>query len=206
MTAVPKDSRYIPFTQQPYCCVPTSILMVMYRHDIPLIPAEELGYHLGLTVPKEAAKFFWRMRTGKRRPSPLRPTAGYGTRIYEGKYDPDKVFKRLGIPLTMRLRSIASFKNFSGFKRYLVDLSKQDLDVLLCFHHGTLVKNPAKDNGHVVVLDKVYAGKQILRYVDPARDAEKWRTFSMREIYDAMKAHPNQKVAGFWELRLLRKI
>ncbi len=54
MEIVPKDSRYIPFSQQPYCCVPTSIQMVMYRHNIPLVPAEELGYHLGLTVPKDA--------------------------------------------------------------------------------------------------------------------------------------------------------
>ncbi len=201
MNVVPKDSRYIPFSQQPYCCVPTSIQMVMYRHGIPLIPAEELGYYLGLTVPKDAAGFFWRMRTGKRRPSSLRPVAGYGTRIYERNYDPNKVFKKLGIPLTMKLKSIRSFKNFTGFRKYLLALSRQDFDVLMSFHHGTLANDPAKDNGHVVVLDKIYPAKGMIRFIDPTR-GPKWRMAAMRKMYDAMQAHPNGKVAGFWELNL----
>ena len=204
MEVVPKNSRYIPFTQQPYCCVPTAIQMVMYRRGIPLIPAEELGYHLGLTVPEKVNYFFWRTRTGKRRPSSLRPVAGYGTRIYEGKYDPNKVFKKLGIPLAMKLRPITRFGKFASFKKYLSDLSGQDLDVLMCFHHGTLANDPSRDNGHVVVLDRTYPKDQKIRFVDPERRGPKWKVCSMQKMYVAMKAHPNPKVAGFWELHSLR--
>jgi hypothetical protein len=50
LQAIPNDSRYVPFTQQPACCVPTCIQMVMYKNDIPLIPSEEIGYPLGLIV------------------------------------------------------------------------------------------------------------------------------------------------------------
>lgn len=196
---IPKDSRYIPFTQQPYSCVPTSILMVMYRLSIPLMPAEELGYYLGLTVPKEVASYFWHSRIGKRKSSPLRPIAGYGTRLWEKGYDPDKVFKKLGIPLTMKLRSIKTFKDFVAFKKYLLDLSKKDFDVLMCFHHGTLANNPEKDNGHVVVLDKIYPSKGTIRFVDPKRGA-KWEVVKMKKMYEAMKAHPNI-TGGFWELK-----
>ena len=199
MEITPKDSRYIPFSQQPYCCVPTSIQMVMHRHGIPLIPAEELGYHLGLTVPKEASGFFWHMRTGKRRPSHLRPVAGYGTRMYEGKYDPNKVFKKLRIPLTMKLRPITGFKGFNDFKKYLSDLSGQDFDVLMCFHHGTLADDSSKDNGHAVVLDKIYTKKGKIRFIDPTR-GPKWKTYPMKKMYEAMKAHPNGQTAGFWEI------
>jgi hypothetical protein len=174
--------------------------MVMYRLAIPLIPAEELGYYLGLTVPKEVAGFFWHMRTGKRRPSPLRPIAGYGTRVYEKNYDPNKVFKKLGIPLTMKLNSIENFKNFAAFKKYLSELSKKDFDVLMCFHHGTLADDPAKDNGHVVVLDRIYPSKGMIRFVDPKRGA-KWEVVKMKKMYEAMRAHINTKTGGFWELK-----
>lgn len=170
----------------------------MYRHGIPLIPAEELGYYLGLTVPKKVAGFFWRMRTGKRRANSFRPIAGYGTRVFEKKYEPDKIFKKLGIPLTMKLRSIRSFKNFSGFKKYLSELSKKDFDVLLCFHHGTLADDPTKDNGHVVVLDRIYPSKGTMRFVDPTR-GPKWKIATMKKMYEAMRAHPNQ-TGGFWEI------
>lgn len=203
MEIVPKDSRYIPFSQQPYCCVPTSIQMVMYRHNIPLIPAEELGYYLGLTVPKEANKFFWNAKTGKRPKSSFRPIAGYGTQIYEKNYEPNKVFKKLGIPLLMELKPIENFINFLEFKKYLSVLSQKDFDVLMCFHHGTLANDPEKDNGHVVVLDKIYTKNSTIRFIDPTRGA-KWKIVTMEKMYNAMKAHANGKVAGFWELYLTR--
>lgn len=201
MEIVPKDSRYIPLTQQPYCCVPTSIQMIMYRRGIPLIPAEELGYHLGLTVPKDSVQHFWHTRTGKRRPTPLRPIAGYGTRIYEKNYDPNKVFKKLDIPLILGLKPIRNFKNFIQFKKYLMELNKQDFDVLMCFHHGTLANDPTRNNGHVVVLDRMYPAKGVMRFVDPERHGPKWKIVSMRKMYEAMKAHPNDKIAGFWEFQ-----
>ncbi|MEK7618000.1 MAG: hypothetical protein AAB410_02540 [Patescibacteria group bacterium] len=202
---IPKDSRYIPFSQQPYCCVPTSIQMVMYRHGIPLIPAELLGYYLGLTVPKRAAGFFWNANIGKRAASQIRPIAGYGTMIYEKKFEPNKVFKKLKIPLRMELRPVSSFRDFMEFKNYLAGLAKKDFDVLLCFHHGTLVNDPSKDNGHVVVLDKVYLTEQKIRFVDPTR-GPKWKIFSMKKMYEAMKAHNSSKVGGFWELFFIRNI
>lgn len=200
---VPKDSRYIPFSQQPYCCVPTSIQMVMYRHGIPLIPAELLGYHLGLTVPKEASGFFWNTHIGKRPASRIRPIAGYGTMIYEKKYEPNKIFKKLGIPLRMELKPVDNFKDFVEFKRYLSELARKDFDVLLCFHHGTLVNDPAKDNGHVVVLDKIYPNKGMVRFVDPTR-GPKWKIYPMKKMYEAMKAHTSAKTGGFWELYLTK--
>jgi hypothetical protein len=93
---IPNDSRYVPFTQQDYCCVPTSIQMIMYRNNIPLIPAEELGYHLGLTIPPDVANLFYKPRIADTPPS----TAGYGTQIYNPDYEPNKVFKELEVPLS----------------------------------------------------------------------------------------------------------
>jgi hypothetical protein len=53
---VPSDSRYVPLTQQKWCCVPTCIQMVMIKQGIPLQPAELIGYELGLIVPEGGDK------------------------------------------------------------------------------------------------------------------------------------------------------
>ena len=133
----------------------------------------------------------------------MRPKAGYGTRIFEGKYDPNKVFKKLRIPLTMELKSIEGFGYFNEFKKYLLKLSRKNFDVIMCFHHGTLANDPEKDNGHAVVLDKIYFEENKIRFVDPTR-GPKWKVVTMKKMYEAMKAHSN-KAGGFWELNLVRK-
>jgi hypothetical protein len=38
---IPKNSRYIPLTQQKWCCVPMCIQMVILKHGMPLISAEK---------------------------------------------------------------------------------------------------------------------------------------------------------------------
>lgn len=95
MSTTPSDSRYIPFTQQPSCCVPTCIQMVMYRQDIPLLAAEEIGHHLGLTVPPErSALFYGDVETEVSDGFPLG-----GIRSHLPEYHPNAAFARLGIPL-----------------------------------------------------------------------------------------------------------
>lgn len=59
-------SRYIPFTQQEYCCVPACIQMVMYKNSIPLVSQEDIGNALGLTVPEEDAYLFKSPQTGEK--------------------------------------------------------------------------------------------------------------------------------------------
>lgn len=83
------NSRYIPLTQQPYCCVPACFQMIMYRHGIPLVPQEELAYELGLIVPEKDTYLFGKVRSGEK------PSSGWGTQIQKDEYDPNKVFKSL---------------------------------------------------------------------------------------------------------------
>src|SRR5882724_1582645 len=116
--AAPNDSRYVPFTQQAYCCAPTSIQMIMYRHRIPLIPAEELGYHLGLVVSPDEKALFYDVRTANDPPS----AAGFGTQIYNPEYEPNKVFQKLGIPLEFTLRPAADI----GSEAELVEVRSEE--------------------------------------------------------------------------------
>lgn len=195
---IPADSRYIPLTQQKWCCVPTCIQMVMVRHQLPLVPAELIGYHLGLVVPKAAADFFWNPRTGKR------PPAGYGTQAGKAAYSPNAMFKKLGIPLTMTWSLINRFKTIDAFRQYLADSEHTQTDMLVCFDWPMLFDENRTDHwGHVCILDRVFSQRDVVRIVDPDPDAAKWREVSIEKLYQAMVFHGQAKSAGFWELSLV---
>ncbi len=191
---IPSDSRYVPFTQQKWCCVPTCIQMVMYRHRIPLMPAEVIGYHMGLVVPADHIKYFWNMRTGPR------PPAGYGTQARKKQYSPNAVFRKLDIPLKMTWSLINKFKDIKSFKKYLSIRDSRDFDTFVCYDWGRLFDKLDFQGGHVCVLDKVYLDKNEVRMIDPEYDAPKWRIVDIDKLYEAMKFHGKDKSAGFWEL------
>lgn len=193
MEASPTDSRYVPLTQQAYCCVPTSIQMVMDKNGIPLVPAEEIGYHLGLVVHPNDAKLFYKVRT-----SETPPPAGYGTRIYDPQFEPNVAFEKLSIPLTHSLQPISEFDSPSDLLGKFEEVEKDNGDVLLCFNHGVLVADPAKNYGHVVVFDRVIDGQ--IRIVDPSPNHPKWRSVEVERLYEAMQKHGVQKSAGLWHL------
>lgn len=189
---IPKDSRYVPMAQMKFCCVPTCLLIIMYKNKLPLIAPELLGYHLGLTVATEFKKLFWNVRSGKR------PPAGYGTKIYEKRYEPNTVFKKLRIPLRMDLHLIEIFKDDKAIIDFIVESVKKDKDMLVCFDHGVLI-NKQSEGGHVCVLDRVYPRKGIVRLIDPSVNQPKWREVKIANLIKAMRAHYG-KSGGFWEI------
>ncbi len=190
---VPPDSRYVPLTQQKSCCVPTCLQIVMLKHKIPLMPAEELGYHLGLIVHPDRAYLFYNVRTSKKKPS-----AGYGTRIYEPEFRPNKVFKKLHLPISLRIKPISKFNSPKEVQEYLMTTELNDEDVLLCFNHGALIDDPSKNWGHVCVFDRLVGNN--IRIIDPNPDQPKWRNVSVKKMFQAMRKHGEKRSGGFWEL------
>ena len=194
MTEVtPLNARYIPFTQQPACCVPTCFQMVMYRHNIPLKPAEEIGYYLGLVVHPDRKNLFYNIKTLENRPS-----AGYGTRISEPEFEPNNAFKKLNIPLKFSRKSINEFKLSTELFDYLKVIEGNNQDALLCFKHGVLENDPSKNWGHVCVFDRIIEGK--IRIIDPSPNQPKWKLISIEKMYEAMQKHGEKHSAGCWEL------
>lgn len=190
---IPKDSRYIPFVQQRSCCVPTCIAMVMYKQHIPLVPQEVLGYHLGLTVPKENKHLYWNARSGKR------PASGYGTQIYKKEYSPNKVFKKLKIPLNLTIYPISQFADSKKFIKFVHDKVQNNRDLLVCFDHGELSKDHIQ-GGHVCIIDRIFPKRGIIRLIDPSATQPKWREVKIADLKHAMESHGDNKPAGFWEL------
>lgn len=190
---IPKDSRYIPFVQQQSCCAVTCIMMVMYKRGIPLTAQELLGYHLGLIVSPENKNLFWNARTGKK------PKAGYGTQVFSKLYDPNKVFKKLKIPLKFSTHHVNCYKTEERFLQFMVDSVKKDKDMLVCFDHGTL-NDSDNHSGHICVLDRVYPKQNLVRIIDPSANQPKWRMVKIGKLKKSMELHPANG-GGFWELR-----
>lgn len=195
--ATPNDSRYVPFTQQDYCCVPTSIQMIMYRNNIPLIPAEELGYHLGLTIPPDVVGLFYQPRISDMPPS----TAGYGTQIYNPEYEPNKIFKKLGLPLSFDKKLANEIQDEQALLSELQKVENSDADALLCFNHGVMRGKYESNSGHVVVFDRIIDGK--VRIVDASWKHPKWRLIEPSLLLDAIKQHGNENSGGIWHFRLI---
>ncbi len=190
---VPKDTRYVPLTQQYSCCVPTSISIIMYKLGIPLMPIEQLGYHLGLIVDKDHRNLFWGARTGKR------PGAGFGTQINTKRFEINRVFKKLKIPLHVSTRSIVSFANAKAIAAYLGVRVKKNEDIIVLLNSDVL--NGTKNhNGHACVVDRIDVRKQSVRLIDPSPGQPKWRQFSVSRLMRAMKLHPTGQ-GRFLELK-----
>jgi hypothetical protein len=196
--AVPTDSRYVPFTQQTACCVPTSMQMIMYRRGIPLIPAEELGYHLGLTVPPDESVLFHDVRTADAPPS----AAGYGTQIHNPAYEPNRVFAELGIPLQFRMTRADALRTGNDLLVELDSVERDDRDALLCFNHGVVRGSYKPNSGHVAVFDRIVEGR--VRIVDASPVQPKWRIVEPAVLLDAIQRHGNVNSGGIWHFTVLQ--
>ena len=183
---IPKDTRYVPLTQQPACCVPTSISIVMLKLGIPLIPMELLGYHLGLRVNKKVKSLFWNARTG------IKPGAGYGTRIMKKEYNENLAFKKLKIPIKTNVYPIEIFKSKEELVSFISDRVNKNADLIVFLRSGIL-NNNRKRNGHACVIDRIYPKKDTIRLIDPAARQAKWRVLNLDKFIKAIKLHPTHQ-------------
>ncbi len=178
---------YVPFVQQPYCCVPACIQMVMYRKGIKLVQQEDIGLALGLRVPRSMADAFERPNTRKRR-------VGYGTDI--ANHPIDAFFKKEKIKLHFRYFPVFGTEEAKG----LISKSiRENHDLIACFNNGKLYDNRYR-SGHVSVISSIDGDKVVL--IDPEYEVKKFRTVRLEKLLAAMKYHNRKKInmAGFWQI------
>lgn len=178
--------------------------MVMYRLGIPLIPAEEIGFHIGLTVPPDQKDLFYNVRISDEPPT----AAGCGTQISTPGFELNDAFKKLDIPLSLTMRPIHTIANAAELVDVLRDVEVADSDALLCFNHGYMKGKYEPFSGHVTVFDRVIDGK--VRIVDASWKQPKWRFVESERLFEALRLHgEDTESAGIWHLqhvadRLLR--
>jgi len=187
---IPKDTRYVPLTQQRSCCVPASISIIMYKLGIPLVSQEVLGYHLGLIIRKKHKNLFWNQKTGKKYKT------GYGVNKSITEYN--KVFKKLKIPLKIITYPIKNFKTTEEIISFIENLCKKDKDFSVILNSGVL-NNNKKKAGHMCVVDRIYPNKKSVRLIDPSFNRPKWRIIEISKLKKAMELHPTKEGGAFWE-------
>ena len=169
--------------------------MVMYRHGIPLRPAEEIGYHLGLIVKPDQSRLFSNVRTAMEPPS----SAGYGIQIHLPEYEPNVAFKHMGIPLSFSVEPIKDFSSAEELMTRLTEHEQSDHDVLVALNLGALIDEPDLDYAHhACVFDRIVDGQ--VRLIDPSFYAPKWRVFTVERLFAAMQKHVSSDWGGIWLL------
>ncbi len=195
---VPADGRYLPLTQESYHCVPTCISMIMYKHNLPLIPQQVLGHHMGVVVPPKLRHLFWNPRRERR------PNGRYGISISKQEHMPNNVFKRLGIPLMVTYHLIEEF-DAKSFRAFMKEAVRKNKDIIVNFDHGEL-KGDHKPGGHACLLDQVDLKKDTVRLIDPQQSQPKWRIVKISKLKKAMEFHrANGRLGGFWEFTRVRR-
>ena len=179
--------EYIAMTQQPYCCLPTCVQMILYRRGLQLLEQEIIGIDLGLKIPKEELHNFENVSIGKR------PPAGWGTRINVKKYNLNGFFKKRGYPLESAYFSVEDIKSVP---RFIANNLKQGNDILICFQYGRLYNVDIKD-GHASLIEEIDDKKIIL--VDPQAN-KKRRIVNFDDLIESIVLHKrrNVKLGGFW--------
>lgn|SRR3989344_8108319 len=115
--------------QKPYCCVPVCLAMILDRRIIRHDSQEKIGNDLGLIVPPESAKYFKKVRTGRR------PAAGFGTQIQKKEFSINHFFIKYKISLREKYYLPKSIGDALAF---MSSNLKSGGDIIMCFNHKTV--------------------------------------------------------------------
>lgn len=186
--AAPVNSRYVPFVQQPYCCVPACIQMVLYKNGMKLLSQETIGAELGLVVPPDVSRAFYSVEVHEEAPV----GSGYGTRIQLPEFSLDNLIKKQNWRFKFEALLASQLNDVKEFVDKLKQIEAENIDALVCFQndHGT---------GHVCVFDRVI--NEEVRLIDPSQDYPKWRTMKSQELLNRVKAHGDSNYGGLWILK-----
>lgn len=146
---------------------------------------DEIGYELGLTVPKEQAHLYIKARTGKK------PIAGWGTQVGKKHYSINHFFKKSNIGLK---ETYFFVKDISDVREFIISNIKKSNDNIVCFNNEKL--HGKGDWGHVSLIQGIE--EDIVSLVDPGKDVPKIRKVKLNKLIDAMEYHGKEKSGGFW--------
>ncbi|MEK9135401.1 MAG: hypothetical protein AAB451_03885 [Patescibacteria group bacterium] len=178
--------KYIPITEQPYCCVPACIQMLLLRRKLPLKSQEEIGHDLGLIVPQKYRALFRKVRTGKK------PKSGWGTQTGKWIYSVNNFFKKSKINLKEEFFFLTKPKEIKEFLKE--NLAKKD--IIACFNYQRLYNKAGDATGHVSIIESIE--ENYLTLIDPVYDVPKYRRVSLKKLAEAIQLHGKEKRAGFW--------
>ena len=177
-------------TQQPYCCVPACLSMILDRRKIKHKSQEEIGYELGLVVPEDKAHFFTKVRTCKK------STTGYGTPARKKKYSVNNYFSKNKIKLKETYYQQDKIKDV---KKFIIQNLQKGNDLIVCFNYRALYRPKDKESGglgHISLIQSIH--DDIITLIDSVENVPNKRKVKLEKLTSAMKYHGTKNKGGFW--------
>jgi len=169
--------------QKTYCCFPACISMILDRRKIRHAPQEEIGYYLGLIVPKEKAHLFTKVRTGRK------PPAGYGTRVGKKKYSINNYFSKNKIKLKAKYYPL---EKIISVKKFITEYLKNNNDIIVLFNNKKLFGTG--NYGHTSLIHNIK--NDIITLIDPKLPRK--RKVKLSKLICTIKSHGKKKGGGFY--------
>jgi len=179
--------KYNLKTEKEYCCVPAVLQMVQERRGLEFSSQEEIGYQLGLIVPKEKAHLFSKVRTGRI------PKTGWGTQTSKKQYSINNYLIKNNLPLELTIYNVQEIKNVSEF---VIQNLMNDNDIIICYNSQFLFDDG--DIEHVSLIQEIETENDKLTIVDPAIGVPKVRKTKLSRLIRVLKSHEASMLIGFW--------
>lgn len=179
--------KYNLKTEKEYCCVPAVLQMVQERRGLEFSSQEEIGYQLGLIVPKEKAHLFSKVRTGRI------PKTGWGTQTSKKQYSINNYFIKNNLPLELTICNVQEIKNVSEF---VIQNLMNDNDIIICYNSQFLFDDGDIEN--VSLIQEIETENDKLTIVDPAIGVPKVRKTKLSMLIRVLKSHEASMLIGFW--------
>lgn len=161
-------------TEKPYCCVPAVLQMILKRRRLKNLSQEEIGWELGLTVPKEKTHLFKKVRTNKRPPK-----YGWGTKTYKKEFSINNFFVKKKLPLVCITYSLKNIKNISQF---ITSHLQGNHDIVVCYNSQVLFNDG--DREHVSLIQSIDGYSITL--IDPALGVPKIRKTTLPKLLQTL--------------------
>jgi len=179
--------KYNLKTEKEYCCVPAVLQMVQERRGFEFSSQEEIGYQLGLIIPKEKAHLFSKVRTGRI------PKTGWGTQTSKKQYSINNYFVKNNLPLELTIYNVQEIKNVSEF---VIQNFMNDNDIIICYNSQFLFDDG--DIEHVSLIQEIETENDKLTIIDPAIGVPKLRKTKLTRLIRVLKSHETSMLIGFW--------
>jgi hypothetical protein len=179
--------KYIPKTEKPYCCVPAVLQMIQERRSLGFASQDEIGYQLGLIVPKEKAHLFSKVRTGRM------PKTGWGTQTSKKWYSINHYFVKNNLSLKLTICTAQDVENAAEF---VIQILMNDNDIIICYNSQLLFGDG--DTEHVSLIQEFDTENDEITIVDPATGVPKARKAKLSELIQVLKRREISRLGGFW--------
>jgi len=181
------NPKYNPKTEKEYCCVPAVLQMVQERRCLEFTSQDEIGYQLGLIVPKEKIHLFSKARTGRM------PKTGWGTQTEKKQYSINNYFNKNNLPLKLTNYNMQKIENVSKFISQNI---MKNNDIIICYNSRLLFGEG--DIEHVSLIQEIDDENHDLTIIDPAVEIPKIIKIKLHELTRVLESQEINKKGDFW--------